>query len=206
MRMRKPLSAILNNLVRDTDDQPGTLNGLLASAGEYGVDLVIIVLALPFCLPILPGVSAPFGLAIIILAFRQIIHRPGRLPKFIGDREFAPATFVKIISGGVRILNRIERFSSRGKNRLPKLANMYINGLLILLMGLLMALPIPFPGTNTFPAWAIVFLAGAQAEGDGVLVLWGYASVLITVVYFWLCWKWMWWLTVESFEFLKGIL
>ena len=206
MRMRKPLSAILNNLVRDTDDQPGTLNGLLASAGEYGVDLVIIVLALPFCLPILPGVSAPFGLAIIILAFRQIIHRPGRLPKFIGDREFAPATFVKIISGGVRILNRIERFSSRGKNRLPKLVNMYINGLLILLMGLLMALPIPFPGTNTFPAWAIVFLAGAQAEGDGVLVLWGYASVLITVVYFWLCWKWMWWLTVESFEFLKGIL
>ena len=206
MRMRKPLSAILNNLIRDTDDQPGTLNGLLASAGDYGVDLVIIVLALPFCLPILPGVSAPFGLAIIILAFRQIIHRPGLLPKFIGDREFAPATFVKIISGGVRILNRIERFSSRGKNRLPKLVNMYINGLLILLMGLLMALPIPFPGTNTFPAWAIVFLAGAQAEGDGVLALWGYASVLITVAYFWLCWKWMWWLTVESFEFLKGIL
>ena len=202
--MREPLSAILNSMIRDTDDQPRTLNGLLTASGKYGVDLVIIVLALPFCLPILPGVSTPFGLAIIILAFRQIINRPGRLPKFIGDREFAPATFGKIINGGVHILNWVERFSSRGKNRLPRLANAHINGLLILPMGLLMALPIPFPGTNTFPAWAVVFLAGAQAESDGLLALWGYASVLITVIYFWLCWKWMWWLTVESFEFLKG--
>ena len=112
--MRKPLSAILSNMIRDADAQPRTLNGLLAASGEYGVDLVIIVLALPFCLPILPGVSAPFGLAIIILAFRQIINRPGRLPKLIGDREFAPATFGKIINGGVHILSlaRSSRFSS----------------------------------------------------------------------------------------------
>jgi len=202
--MHAPLSVTLSNMVRRASEKPRTLNELLAGAGEYGVDLVIIVLALPFCLPILPGISAPFGLAIIILAFRQIIDRPGRLPKYIGDRKFAPTTFEKIINSGVKILNRIDRFSSHGKNSLPGLVNPYINGLLILLMALIMALPIPFPGTNTFPAWAIVFLAGAQAEGDGILVLWGYASVLITVIYFWLCWKWMWWLTLESFEFLTG--
>ena len=203
--MREPLSAILKKLVDGGGDTPRTLNGVLDNAGEYGVDLVIIVLALPFCLPILPGVSAPFGMAIIILAFRQIIHRPGRLPKFIGDREFAPDTFEKIINGGVRILDRIERFSSRGQRRLPQLANTRFNAFLILLMGLVMALPIPFPGTNTFPAWAIVFLATAQAEEDGVLVIWGYASVVITIVYFGLCGKWMWWLSVESYNFLKSI-
>ena len=104
-----------------------------------------------------------------------------------------------------RQLDRIERFSSRGQRRLPRLANTRFNALLILLMGLVMALPIPFPGTNTFPAWAIVFLATAQAEEDGVLVIWGYASVVITIVYFGLCGKWMWWLTVESYNFLKGI-
>ena len=76
--MREPLSTILKKLVDGGGDTPRTLNGILGNAGKYGVDLVIIVLALPFCLPILPGVSAPFGMAIIILAFRQIIHRPGR--------------------------------------------------------------------------------------------------------------------------------
>ena len=129
------------------------------------MDLVIIVLALPFCLPILPGVSAPFGLAIIILALRQMLGRSGRLPGFIGNREFEPATFKKIISGSIRILNRVERFSDSKRNHLPRLAKTRFNLFLIFLMGLLMALPIPFPGTNTFPAWAIVFLATAQAEG-----------------------------------------
>jgi hypothetical protein len=203
--MREPLSTILKKLVDGADDTPRTLNGILGNAGKYGVDLVIIVLALPFCLPILPGVSAPFGMAIIILAFRQIIHRPGRLPKFIGDREFAPDTFEKIIKGGVRILDRIERFSSRGQRRLPQLANTRFNAFLILLMGVVMALPIPFPATNTFPAWAIVFLATAQAEEDGVLVLWGYAAIFITIGWFWFWWKMMWLLMTESYEYLKGI-
>ena len=201
--MREPLSAILKKLVGNTADNPRTLNGILGDAGKYGVDLVIVVLALPFCLPILPGVSTPFGLAIIILAFRQIIRRPGRLPKFIGDREFAPDTFEKIINGGMRILNRIERFSSRGKRRLPRLANTRLNPILILLMGVIMALPIPFPGTNTFPAWAIVFLATAQAEEDGVLVIWGYASIMITAIWFWFCWEFMWLLMTESWKYLK---
>lgn len=204
--MREPLSAILKKLVDNGGDTPRTLNGILDNAGKYGVNLVIIVLALPFCLPILPGVSAPFGMAIIILAFRQIIHRPGRLPKFIGDREFAPDTFEKIISGGMRILNRIERFSSRGQRRLPQLANTRFNAFLILLMGVVMALPIPFPGTNTFHAWAIVFLATAQAEEDGVLVLWGYAAIFITIGWFWFWWKMMWLLMTESYEYLKGII
>lgn len=201
--MREPLSAILQKLVGDTSDTPRTLNGILEDAGPYGVDLVIVVLALPFCLPILPGVSTPFGLAIIVLALRQIIRRPGRLPKFIGDREFAPDTFDKIINGGVRILNRIDRFSSQGKRPLKRMANTRFNAVLILIMGVVMALPIPFPATNTFPAWAIVFLATAQAEEDGILAIWGYAAILITAAWFWFCWEMMWLIMSESYAFLK---
>jgi hypothetical protein len=162
--------------------------------------LVIIVLALPFCLPILPGVSAPFGLAIIILASRQMLGKSGRLPGFIGDREFEPATFEKIINGGIRILDRVERFSDSQRNRLPRLAKTRFNLFLVFLMGLLMALPIPFPGTNTFPAWAIVFLATAQAEGDGVLALWGYIAVLFSFGWFLFFGKLIWVLTAWAFS------
>ncbi|SVC84688.1 uncharacterized protein METZ01_LOCUS337542, partial [marine metagenome] len=54
--MRSPLSVTLKALTSegDSESSPCSLNGLLDSAGEAGVDLVIIVLALPFCLPILP--------------------------------------------------------------------------------------------------------------------------------------------------------
>ncbi|MBL67092.1 MAG: hypothetical protein CMO74_01370 [Verrucomicrobiales bacterium] len=197
----QPLSATLEKLVATGDkDSPRTLNGLLDSAGETGVDLVIVVLALPFCLPILPGVSAPFGLAIIVLALRQMTRRPGRLPAFIGDREFEPATFEKIIRGGVSILDRIEGFSSKKHDYLPTVAKWRFNLFLIFLMGLLMALPIPFPGTNTFPAWAIVFLAAAQAEGDGVLALWGYAAVFFSFGWFVFFGKLIWVLTLWAFQ------
>ena len=199
--MRPPLSTTLKALISEGDRKsPCSLNALLDSAGEAGVDLVIIVLALPFCLPILPGVSAPFGLAIIILALRQMLRRPGRLPGFIGNREFEPATFEKIINGSVRILDRVERFSDRQRNHLPRLAKTRFNLFLIFLMGLLMALPIPFPGTNTFPAWAIVFLATAQAEGDGVLALWGYVAVLFSFGWFIIFGKLIWVLTMWAFE------
>ena len=199
--MRAPLSTTLRYLVAKGDSEsPCSLNGLLDSAGEAGADLVIIVLALPFCLPILPGVSAPFGLAIILLALRQMLGKSGRLPGFIGDREFEPATFEKIINGGIRILDRVERFSDSQRNRLPRLAKTRFNLFLVFLMGLLMALPIPFPGTNTFPAWAIVFLATAQAEGDGVLALWGYIAVLFSFGWFLFFGKLIWVLTAWAFS------
>ncbi len=199
--MRAPLSTTLRDLVtKDDSESPCSLNGLLDSAGEAGADLVIIVLALPFCLPILPGVSAPFGLAIILLALRQMLGKSGRLPGFIGDREFEPATFEKIINGGIRILDRVERFSDSQRNRLPRLAKTRFNLFLVFLMGLLMALPIPFPGTNTFPAWAIVFLATAQAEGDGVLALWGYVAVLFSFGWFLFFGKLIWVLTAWAFS------
>ena len=199
--MRPPLSNTLKTLVTQGDSgSPRSLNDLLDMAGETGVNLIIIVLALPFCLPILPGVSTPFGLAIIILTLRQMFNRPGRLPGFIGNREFKPATFEKIINGGIRILNRVEGFSNRQINRLPRLAKMRFNLFLVFLMGLLMALPIPFPGTNTFPAWAIVFLATAQAEGDGVLALWGYIAVLFSFGWFMFFGKLIWVLSMWAFE------
>ena len=77
---------------------------------------------------------------------------------------------------------------------------MRFNLFLVFLMGLLMALPIPFPGTNTFPAWAIVFLATAQAEGDGVLALWGYIAVLFSFGWFMFFGKLIWVLSMWAFE------
>ena len=203
--MREPLSDILTRLVHDAEEPPRTLNCLLDAAGRQGMNLVIVVLALPFCLPILPGVSTPFGFAIILLSAKQLTATGGRLPKFIGDREWSEDTFDRIISGGVRILERIDRFSSQGQRRLSKLVRPRLNAFLILFMGVLMALPIPFPGTNTFPAWAIVFLATAQAEQDGILVLWGYASILVTFIWFGVFGTLMWTLTMASYEYLGGL-
>ena len=90
--MKEPLSKSLKQLIDGAPPEAPTLNHLLEATGERGLQLVIVFMALPFCLPILPGVSTPFGLAIIFLGVRQMLNMPGRLPRFIGDREFRPET------------------------------------------------------------------------------------------------------------------
>jgi hypothetical protein len=61
------------------------------------------------------------------------------------------------------------------------------NVLLIALLALLVALPLPsapfFP-TNGPPAYAIILIAAAMMEQDGVLTWFGYAKALATLIFF----------------------
>ena len=43
----------------------------------------------------------------------------------------------------------------------------------------------------------------SEIEEDGVLVIWGYASIMITALWFWFCWEFMWLLMTESWKYLK---
>ncbi len=188
--MREPLSKSLKQLVDSTDTEAPTLNNLLEATGERGLQLVIVFMALPFCLPVLPGVSTPFGLAIIFLSVRQILNEPGRLPRFIGDRKFKPETFQKILRGGVRIVGWIEKVTHpRGGNWLASDAARRFHAVLICLMGLLMSLPLPVPLTNTIPAWAILIIAASTAESDGRLIWLGHLAVAGALAYFIFIWN-----------------
>jgi hypothetical protein len=44
----------------------------------------------------------------------------------------------------------------------------------------------PIPLTNTFPAWAIVLLAGGVMERDGLFIVGGYVMMLGTTAWFFL--------------------
>ena len=70
---------------------------------------------------------------------------------------------------------------------MPSLIATVCRALLIALLAFLLALPLPsapfFP-TNGLPAYAIILLAAAMMEDDGVLVWFGYALALATIVFF----------------------
>jgi len=195
--MREPLSNTLKQMAETGHDCPCTLNALLAGTGGRGIFLVLVFLSLPFCLPILPGVSTPFGLAIIFLSFRKMFNLPGRLPAIIGDREFERDTFESILNSSVKVLNWFEKVVyPRYGNWLGCGIARILNSVTILVMGILMALPLPVPLTNTIPAWAILIIAVSTAEADGALIWLGYLCALCSVVYFLLIWK----LVVEAWN------
>ena len=188
--MKEPLSKSLKQLIDGAPPEAPTLNHLLEATGERGLQLVIVFMALPFCLPILPGVSTPFGLAIVFLGVRQMLNVPGRLPRFIGDREFRPETFQKVLRGGVRIVGWVEKATHpRGGDWLTTAAARRFHAFVICLMGLLMSLPLPVPLTNTIPAWAILIIAASTSESDGRLIWLGHLVAAGAIAYFIFVWN-----------------
>lgn len=60
-----------------------------------------------------------------------------------------------------------------------------INGLILTLSGILLLFPMgPIPFSNTLPALAIILLVLGMLQRDGVFIIAGYVTFLITDIYF----------------------
>jgi hypothetical protein len=57
------------------------------------------------------------------------------------------------------------------------------NGLLIFVMGIFLALPIPIPLSNIVAAWSIFFVGIGILEEDGLFVLLGYGISILSLVF-----------------------
>ena len=184
-----PLSQSLAALLRgETGDEAVTLNLLLERTAGRGLFLVIILLSLPFIGPVsVPGMSPPFGLAIALLALGLARGRPPHLPRRIGDRALPVGLKRVLLSGGVRFLQGLERLVKPRRSQWMSWRVVHSgNALLVVFMAFLLALPLPPvpPFTNALPSYAIILLASAMMEEDGVMIWLGYAAAAGTTLYF----------------------
>lgn len=186
--MHEPLSEKLRQIIEANSNGQGvTLNHLLEKTGGRGFYLVLILLSLPFILPVaLPGVSTVLGLAIALLSIKLAVGATPRLPKFMGERSLSPAFQQKVLAGSVRIVGMVEKLvHPRRTQWLATRSARTVNALLVAFMALLLALPFPpFPPlTNSLPCYCIILLAASMMEEDGVAIWWAYLLCLGTTVY-----------------------
>jgi hypothetical protein len=186
----EPLSQRLAALLDNPDPAyRSTVNALLARTEGRGVYLVMMLLSLPFVLPVsIPGTSTILGPIVILLALGRALHKPAMLPAFIGNRPLPDGLRRRLLGGGVRFLRWVERWvKPRRTVWLDHTWSRILNNLLLACLGLLLSLPLPSPPfffTNTLPAYAIILVAASLMEEDGVLIFAGYAMVGLNVVYF----------------------
>ncbi|MDB6057182.1 MAG: Exopolysaccharide synthesis ExoD [Verrucomicrobiales bacterium] len=187
MEQHQPLSASLQAILQHESARDKlTLNFLLEQTEGRGIYLVFVLLALPSVY--LPGVSVALGVVLMVLALAHAFNKPARLPKFVGDRALPKAAMNKVLGASVRLLRFVEKIVK--PRRTPWMswrAPRAINGLIIAWMAFLLALPIPpvpVPFTNMFPGYAIVLMAVAMMEEDGVMIWLGYAASAWTTAYF----------------------
>ena len=186
--MHEPLSAKLTQILK-TDSGRGqlTINHLIERTEGRGLYLVVMLLSLPFIVPIsIPGVSTVLGLIITLLSLRLALGLPPRLPRCLGERPFPPQLEKRILSGSAKFLRSVEKLvKPRRTQWMASRLAVSLNALLLSFMGLLLALPFPPlpPLTNSLPCYSLILLAASMMEEDGALIWVAYAVSLGTTIY-----------------------
>lgn len=174
--------ALLDALAQGNPDDVLTLRDLLAGIGRRAFGMLLFASVLPAFIPIPIGGAVSGPLVMLIGAQLCIGMRRPWLPEFLASRgphRHALARFDRMISPW---LARLEHLI---KPRLPavldhRLASL-LTGVLLLLLGLLLSLPIPL--TNYLFGGLLLLFALSLLERDGVMMLvaWVAGAVAVTV-------------------------
>ncbi|MGV8944122.1 exopolysaccharide biosynthesis protein [Thermomonas sp.] len=172
--------ALLDDLLDGDEQQTLDFNALMQGLGRRAFGMLLLLATLPAFIPIpIGGVLS--GPLVVLLAAQLLIglRRPW-LPGFIarrGPKRHTLARFERIVAPWLLRLERVVR---------PRLAGVLdhrvasaVTGLLLLVLGLLLSLPIPF--TNYPLGGMILLFALALLERDGALMLVAWSVGIVTV-------------------------
>jgi hypothetical protein len=151
------------------------IENALPESTMYG--MLMVLFALPFSLPVsIPGISTPFGLAIMGMGVCLIAGVHPRMPRRAKAVNIEFSRLKRIVEKGIWLSQKLERFIRRGRLAFlvdSKFSRRFI-GAMVVSSGFYLALPLPIPLTNTIPAYSLIFLAIGWMEGDGLLIVLGY--------------------------------
>jgi hypothetical protein len=151
-----------------------------------GYTVLLILLSFPFCTPLpLPGVSMPFGLVIAFIGLRLALGQKAWLPARLLATRLPPKFFTQMLVATRHLVCWLEWML---KPRFARLFGWRLAGrgmgTMILVCGLLMALPLPIPFSNGLPAMTVLLLASANLEEDGWAAMAGGVSFVLTLAFF----------------------
>lgn len=176
--------AILDALLDGDRDQDLRLSDLLTGLGRRAFGMLLLVVALPAFIPV-PGLAGAISGPLCVLVGLQLLFAlrrpwlPGMLARY-GPKRRTLEAFDRMAS---RWLARLERLVRPRQTWIldHRLAAMF-TGLLLALLGTLLALPIPF--TNYVFGVLMMLFALALLERDGLLMLMCWVAGLAMIVVF----------------------
>ena len=160
-----------------------TVGAMVDSLGRSGHGLILLMLALPSFIPI-PGLPTGlvFGVALMLVAVQMIRgQQTVALPGWIRRQTLPCSAMLTIVKKLDTWMQSLERLLRPRLHALTEGAAIAIVGLLVLVMGATLLLPVPFG--NQGPAFAVVVFAFGIMEKDGLAIIAG--AVLAAIGFAW---------------------
>lgn len=161
----RPTSALLEDLMAEAPPGAVTLGWILDRLGPRSYGLVMLLLGLA---TMVPGLGVMAGVLVLWVAGQMIMARPApTVPRVLSHRTFATRRLIAVLRRLVPVLRFLERFA-HPRWPTPFVTTRRSLGAMLLLLGVSVLSPIPL--TQYVPAVAIMAIALAYLEDDGVLL------------------------------------
>ncbi|MCD9088753.1 exopolysaccharide biosynthesis protein [Stenotrophomonas sp. SY1] len=161
-----------------------TLRQILQGLEQSAFGMFLFVAILPAFIPI-PGIGGAVSGPLVLLIGLQLVCGLSRpwLPAFIGNRGPRRGTMRTFLGKINRPLQRLDRMlKPRLQLLISPLPARMLTGLLLILVGILLSLPIPF--TNYLFGFQLLLFALALIERDGALMLFNWIAAISAIVFF----------------------
>ncbi len=181
---RRAISAVLADLREHAARDRVTLGDIVATFGGRAIALVILICALPNAvgLGMIPGVSTIFGLPQLFAGMQLAIGIERLwLPARLLRRSITGADLARVVDAAAPHLARIERVLRPRWLPLSSAVAERLLGLIVAILALIQALPIPFG--NQPPAIAAALLAIGLIARDGWFVMLGLVVAVAAVAF-----------------------
>lgn len=153
-------------------DKTAALGDIVERLDERAFGFLLLLLALPCCLPFVYLLPQIVALPMLALAGQMALGgRHPWLPKKLADRRFSIPEFARVLTRAQKYGGWVERIAAP---RLRPVTSQFA----LRVIGALLLVPIasiltPFPLTNTVPGIGVAIAALGLIERDGVLLIGG---------------------------------
>lgn len=146
-----------------------TLAWVFDSLHERAFGFILLILALPCCIPLLYGIPQIVALPLMFVSAQILIGRRAPwLPTKLAARRISTEGLRSLAEGAGPWLRRIEALSHPRLSFLTKPPVERLIGLALVCFSA--SILVPLPGTNTVPGIAVVIVAMGLLQRDGLLV------------------------------------
>ncbi len=165
-------SDVLIHLARTFPDDQVTIGALVDGLKDRAFGMLMLVLALPCCLPFLYGVPQVVSVPMLFVAVQIAIGRHTLwVPESLRKRSFSRAAFQDMAERAKKYIGWAEGLSQPRLSWLTRGVPERLFGVLMVIFCLSIAVPLPM--TNTFPGIAVAIMSVGFIERDGLMVIAG---------------------------------
>lgn len=149
-----------------------TIGSLVDGLQHRAFGILMLILALPCCLPFLYGVPQVVSVPMLFIAAQIAIGRRTLwLPESLRKRAFSRESFHTLVSRSKKYVGWFEALARPRLSWLTTGAAERVFGLFMVVF--CASIAVPLPGTNTVPGIAVAIMSVGFIERDGILVILG---------------------------------